>query len=77
VLVTVLGEIPDRLAALRDLYAALKPGGILLVKEVIGDPHYQTMPKVKDLAQQAGFRLGATDGSWLGFTMKLERPHHA
>src|SRR5262245_2851536 len=35
VLVTVLGEIPDRDAALREIFDALKPGGILSVTEIV------------------------------------------
>jgi ubiquinone/menaquinone biosynthesis C-methylase UbiE len=34
-LVTVLGEIPDRDAALKEIFSALKPGGILSVTEII------------------------------------------
>jgi len=41
VLVTVLGEVPDREAALREIFDALKPGGILSVTEIIFDPHFQ------------------------------------
>jgi 2-polyprenyl-3-methyl-5-hydroxy-6-metoxy-1,4-benzoquinol methylase len=40
-LVSVLGKIPDREAALLEIFTALKPGGILSVTEVIFDPHYQ------------------------------------
>ena len=36
-LVTVLGEIPNREAALGELFATLKPGGILSVTEIIFD----------------------------------------
>ena len=39
-LCTVLGEIPDREAALRQCYAALKPGGRLSITEIFPDPHY-------------------------------------
>jgi ubiquinone/menaquinone biosynthesis C-methylase UbiE len=74
VLVTVLGEIPDRLGALREIYSALKPGGFLLVSEVIGDPHYQSKGKVAQLAREAGFRTSAPMGNWLAFAMKLEKP---
>ena len=35
VLVTVLGEVPDREAALAEIFDALKPGGILSVTELI------------------------------------------
>jgi ubiquinone/menaquinone biosynthesis C-methylase UbiE len=73
VLSTVLGEIPDRLAALREIRSALKPGGFLLINEVIGDPHYQSLAKVKALTGEAGFRLGAHHGSWIAFSIRLEK----
>ena len=50
VLVTVLGEIPGREAALREIFEALRPGGILLVEETIRDPHFQTRSTVTRLA---------------------------
>lgn len=74
VLVTVIGEIPDRLAALREIYSVTKPGGFLLVNEVMGDPHYQSIRRVKDLAEEAGFRPGAIYGNRFAFSIKLERP---
>jgi ubiquinone/menaquinone biosynthesis C-methylase UbiE len=45
-LVTVLGEIPDRERALREIFDALKPGGRLSVTEVIFDPHFQSRQSV-------------------------------
>lgn len=74
VLSTVLGEIPDRAAAMGEIHAALKPGGFLLVNEVIGDPHYQSLAKVKAFAEAVGFRPGAFYGSRLAFSIKLEKP---
>lgn len=65
---TVLGEIPDREAALRQCYAALKPGGRLSITEIFPDPHYQSRATVKRLAEAAGFRLQAMHGSWYFFT---------
>jgi SAM-dependent methyltransferase len=73
VLSTVLGEIPDRVAALREIHAALKPGGFLLVNEVVGDPHYQSVAKVKVLAGEAGFRIGMYRGNRLAFSINLEK----
>ena len=38
-LVTVLGEIPDQTKALGELARVLRPGGRLVVGELLGDPH--------------------------------------
>lgn len=56
-LVTVSGEIPDREAALREVYKALKPGGVLSITEVIPDPHYPSQSTVRRLVEGAGFRF--------------------
>lgn len=71
VLATVLGEIPDRERALREIHDALKPGGYLVVAEVMGDPHYQFKQKVIDLAQRVGLRPGETTGGFFAYTMRL------
>jgi ubiquinone/menaquinone biosynthesis C-methylase UbiE len=55
-LVTVLGEVPDKLAALREIHGALRPGGVLSITEVLPDPHYQPIRRVQELARAAGFR---------------------
>lgn len=73
-LVTVLGEIPDRQAALREIFDALKPGGILSVTEVIFDPHFQFRQTVARLACSAGFRESACHGSRIAFTFNFEKP---
>jgi ubiquinone/menaquinone biosynthesis C-methylase UbiE len=73
-LVTVLGEIPDKVAALREIRSSLKPGGFLSVTEVLPDPHYQSMRKVEALADAAGLRLRNRHGNALLFTVNLERP---
>jgi SAM-dependent methyltransferase len=73
-LVTVLGEISDRKAALSEIYAALKPGGILSVTELIPDPHYQSKSKVLSLAESVGFCLKHQYGGGLAFTMNFEKP---
>ncbi len=73
-LITVLGEIPDREAALRDLFGALKPGGILLIDETIRDPHFQTRSTVRGLADAAGFVETGFFGSRFSFTMTFEKP---
>ena len=74
ILVTVLGEVPDRAAALAEIYRALKPGGVLSVTEMIPDPDYLTRRTVQRLAERAGFRLDRDFGTWLAFTMNFAKP---
>jgi ubiquinone/menaquinone biosynthesis C-methylase UbiE len=73
-LVTVLGEIPDQLAALREIHAALRPGGVLSITEVLPDPHYQSIARVRQLASQSGFREQRLFPGWVSFTINLVRP---
>lgn len=74
VLVTVLGEIPDRAAALNELHNALKPGGILSITEIVFDPHFQRSATVIRLAEAAGFRLKARFGNRLAYNLNFEKP---
>ena len=74
VLVTVLGEIPDREAAFSELFRALKPGGILSATEVIFDPHFQPRGTVTRLAVAAGFRERAFFGHRLAYVIHFEKP---
>ncbi len=71
---TVLGEIPDRESALSEIFAALKPGGILSVTEVIFDPHFQRRGTVAELAKAAGFRERAMFGNRFAYTLHFEKP---
>ena len=67
-LVTVLGEIPDQDAALRELARVLKPGGRLVVGELFGDPHMVTLGALKQRAGAAGLAFERVVGpNPLGF----------
>lgn len=72
-LVTVLGEIPDRETALGEIFDTLKPGGILSVTEVVFDPHFQRRGTVRELAETAGFKEKAFFGHRFAYTMHLEK----
>ena len=76
-LVTVLGEIPDRAAALGEIFAALKPGGVLSITEVLPDPHYQPRSRVAKMAASAGFEERERFGSFWAFTVNFEKLHGA
>jgi SAM-dependent methyltransferase len=73
-LCTVLGEVPDRGAALTQAFRALKPGGTLSVTEMIGDPHYQSRSTVQRLAEEAGFRPQSIQGHWWFYTANFLKP---
>jgi len=71
VLVTVLGEIPDEVAALRELRRVLKPSGRVVVGEVALDPHVVFPGGLARRAQAAGLRLEDVDGTALGYFARL------
>jgi SAM-dependent methyltransferase len=72
-LVTVLGEIPDQEAALRELARVVKPGGRVVVGELLGDPHWVSPGKLRERAGRAGLRLESRLGSPLGYFARLTR----
>jgi ubiquinone/menaquinone biosynthesis C-methylase UbiE len=74
VLAMVLGEVRDREAAVRELYAALEPGGVLSVTEIFGDPDYRRPSTVRREVEGAGFRLVRRFGGSLAYTLNFQRP---
>ncbi|MEJ2060350.1 MAG: methyltransferase domain-containing protein, partial [Gammaproteobacteria bacterium] len=73
-LVTVLGEIPDRETALEEIYRSLKHGGLLSITEIIFDPHFQPRGTITRLATDAGFKEKAFYGNRIAYTLHLEKP---
>jgi ubiquinone/menaquinone biosynthesis C-methylase UbiE len=73
-LVTVLGEIPDKEEAIKEIYESLKSGGLLSITEVIADPHFQTRKKVTEVVGSVGFKEVAFFGSRISYTINFEKP---
>ncbi|HEU4706386.1 MAG TPA: methyltransferase domain-containing protein [Solirubrobacterales bacterium] len=71
VLTAVLGEIPDRAAALREIRRVLKPGGRLVVGELFGDPHFTSRKSLQRLGAEAGLQLVEHSGPWFGYFARL------
>jgi ubiquinone/menaquinone biosynthesis C-methylase UbiE len=73
VLTAVLGEIPDPVAALREIRRVLKPEGRLIVGELFGDPHFTTLASLRRQATEAGLAWEARSGTWLGYFARLSQ----
>ena len=73
-LTTVLGEIPDQDAALRELARVLKPGGRLVVGELFGDPHWVSPGRLRSRAEAAGLVFEQRSGRALGYFARFRRP---
>lgn len=72
VLTAVLGEIPDPVAALRQVQRVLKPSGRLIVGELFGDPHFTTQSALKRQAAEAGLDWESRSGNWFGYFGRLQ-----
>ena len=71
-LVTVLGEVSDQDAALRELRRVVKPRGRIVVGELFGDPHMVTHKALRRRADAAGLEVQGGLGGALWHYTRLQ-----
>lgn len=72
--IATLGEVPDRLHALLELFRVIKPGGRLAISEELPDPAYLPAGAVRQFAEEAGFSFAGKTGSPFVYQMVFTRP---
>jgi ubiquinone/menaquinone biosynthesis C-methylase UbiE len=71
-LVTVLGEVSDQDAALRELRRVVTSGGRIVVGELFGDPHMVTHKALRRRAEAAGLQVQGGLGGALWHYTRLQ-----
>lgn len=73
-LVAVLGEIPNRQQALKEIADSLKAEGIVSITEIVADPHFHTRHTLREMAKKAGLEEIQSFGNSALFTLNFRKP---
>ncbi len=73
-MITVIGEIPDPVRAMREFHRVLVPGGRLALTERILDPDYPLTKTLIAWAGEAGFGFVKRTGNLIRYTLFFEKP---
>lgn len=72
-LVTVLGEIPNRDVALKELYRVLRRDGSLSITELLPDPHYIMRRNLVPSVEEFGFIQIEKHGNFFCYTVNFQK----
>jgi SAM-dependent methyltransferase len=67
-LVTVIGEVPDPPACLRELRRVMRAGAVLSISETRTDPDFVALAELRAIAQEAGFTFSRSFGTERNYT---------
>jgi ubiquinone/menaquinone biosynthesis C-methylase UbiE len=70
-MVTVIGEVENKDNYLKEIFRILKPGGILSISELAGDPDKLSMEELKELVIPYGLKLHKNFGNKKNYTMNF------
>ena len=73
VLVTVLGEVPDRDACIESLHRVLRLNGVVAIHEHLPDPDFINFEQLKPTLVRHGFRLQRQHGKWWNYTATFQK----
>lgn len=74
-MVTVIGEIENKVAYIREFCRMLKKGGLLSFSESRGDPDKMSIQELKDLVKDYGFTFDRVYGNENNFTINFLKDH--
>jgi ubiquinone/menaquinone biosynthesis C-methylase UbiE len=73
IMVGVLGEIPDKIRALKEIRRVLKPQGILAISENLIDPDYPLRKTTRKYCGQGGYQLLKASGNYFNYVLQFKR----
>ncbi len=72
-LITVIGEIDNKAAYIKEFQRILKKDGVLSISELAGDPDKLTIPELKKLFQKTKFHVAKVFGNRHNYTINFRR----
>lgn len=72
--VSVLGQVSDLTTALAEARRVVRPGGRVVVGELFYDPHGVFFRELCRHAAEAGLRVDARFGGWMGYVVRFVVP---
>ena len=73
VLVTVLGEVPDKDACIKSLYRVLRRNAVLAIHEHLPDPDFVPFKQLQSAVERHGFVFRRRWGWWWNYTATFQK----